>query len=62
MRSGATKWVSVAREVANETLDRHAEDVDEHGRWPRESVTALAEAGLLGLTVPRKLGGAGEGP
>src|SRR5207244_135888 len=32
------------------------------GRWPVEGVAALAKAGLLGLTVPRALGGAGEGP
>jgi alkylation response protein AidB-like acyl-CoA dehydrogenase len=58
----ATNWVSVAQEVATETLNRHADDVDQQGRWPLESVTALAEAGLLGLTLPRSLGGAGEGP
>jgi alkylation response protein AidB-like acyl-CoA dehydrogenase len=57
-----TNWASVAETLADDTLARHAADVDQRGRWPAESVAALAEAGLLGLTVPRELGGAGEGP
>jgi alkylation response protein AidB-like acyl-CoA dehydrogenase len=60
--SAATNWVSVAEAVARETLARHADDVDQHGRWPGESVRALAETGLLGLTVPAALGGPGAGP
>ncbi|MGW3914151.1 acyl-CoA dehydrogenase family protein [Streptomyces sp. NPDC005070] len=31
------------------------------GRFPREAVSALGRAGLLGLTVPRESGGAGLG-
>src|SRR5262249_53347028 len=62
MSSAETKWPGVADSVAREALACHADDVDQHGRWPAESVAALAESGLLGLTVPRGLGGAGEGP
>jgi alkylation response protein AidB-like acyl-CoA dehydrogenase len=47
--------------VAGEALSRHAGDVDVRGRWPAESVGALADAGLLGLTVPCEAGGAGQG-
>jgi alkylation response protein AidB-like acyl-CoA dehydrogenase len=54
--------VSVAQAAAGETLARHADDVDQQARWPAESVRALAEAKLLGLTVPTEAGGAGEGP
>jgi alkylation response protein AidB-like acyl-CoA dehydrogenase len=54
--------MSVANDVASATLARHADDVDQHGRWPVESVLALAESGLLGLTVPATLGGQGVGP
>ena len=57
-----TNWVGVAEAVAEAALARHAADVDERGRWPAEGIAALAEAGLLGLTVPRDLGGPGEGP
>jgi alkylation response protein AidB-like acyl-CoA dehydrogenase len=62
MSSVETNWLSVALAVANETLARHADDVDQRGRWPAESVSALAEARLLGLLVPRAVGGHGEGP
>lgn len=39
----------------------HAADVDRRARFPRETVDALAQAGLLGLTVDAELGGRGEG-
>jgi alkylation response protein AidB-like acyl-CoA dehydrogenase len=47
---------------AREAAARHAAAVDAEGRFPRESVDALAKSGLLGLCVPRDLGGRGEGP
>jgi alkylation response protein AidB-like acyl-CoA dehydrogenase len=62
MSNKETNWPAVAETVARETLGRHADDVDRAGRWPTESVAALAQAGLLGLTIPRALGGGGEGP
>jgi alkylation response protein AidB-like acyl-CoA dehydrogenase len=55
-------WLGVAERVAGVTLARHANDVDQTGRWPAESLAELAEAGLLGLTVPAALGGPGAGP
>jgi alkylation response protein AidB-like acyl-CoA dehydrogenase len=55
-------WSERARAVAGPVLGRDAADVDSSGRWPAESVAALADAGLLGLTVPAALGGAGQGP
>src|SRR5262245_58589486 len=55
-------WVAKAEAVARAVLARHADDVDSKGRWPAESVAALVEVGLLGLTVPVELGGAGAGP
>jgi alkylation response protein AidB-like acyl-CoA dehydrogenase len=57
-----SKWLSAAETVARDSLARHADDVDQRGRWPAESLAALAESGLLGLTVSRAVGGAGEGP
>ncbi|HEV3004074.1 MAG TPA: acyl-CoA dehydrogenase family protein [Pirellulales bacterium] len=55
-------WLVRAREVAADVLGRHAGDVDRQARWPAESVEALAQSGLLGLTIEGALGGAGEGP
>lgn len=54
-------WVSKAEGLAREVLAAHASSVDAEGRWPTEGLTALGRAGLLGLTVPTSLGGAGEG-
>jgi alkylation response protein AidB-like acyl-CoA dehydrogenase len=62
MNPTANDWPARAGAIAREVLARHADDVDRRGRWPAESVAALAEAGLLGLTVPAEFGGAGEGP
>src|SRR5438128_494279 len=50
-----------AESVAREVLAQHAVDVDRTARWPSESVTALGQAGLLGLTIPADLGGSGAG-
>ena len=56
------EWIARAREVASSVLARHASEVDRLGRWPVESLTALGQSGLLGLTVPAACGGGGEGP
>jgi alkylation response protein AidB-like acyl-CoA dehydrogenase len=58
----STNWVERAETVARDTLAAHASDVDSAGRWPAESVTALGQGGLLGLTLPADLGGGGQGP
>lgn len=48
------------RRVADESIAPHAADVDAQGRFPREAVDALAQAGLLGLTIPVEYGGMGQ--
>ncbi len=45
-----------------EAAREHAAEVDRNGRFPKEAVAALREAGLLGLTAPTELGGLGRGP
>jgi len=40
----------------------HAREVDAQGRYPVETVAALRESGLLGLTLPTEVGGLGAGP
>jgi alkylation response protein AidB-like acyl-CoA dehydrogenase len=47
--------------IVENSVGPASREVDELGRFPRESVKALGEAGFLGLTSPASLGGAGEG-
>jgi len=42
--------------------EKFAYEVDSDGRFPEESVAALRESGLLGLTLPSEVGGLGCGP
>ena len=49
-----------ARTLAAGVVAESAAAVDESGEFPRQSLEALAGAGLLGLCVPAELGGAGE--
>ncbi len=56
-----TLAVTRAAEVADRTIAPLAAQIDEQARFPSESVSALAEAGLFGLTVPTEFGGQGAG-
>lgn len=40
-------------------LAGQARQTDAEGKWPERSISALAESGLLGLTLPRDTGGGG---
>lgn len=51
-----------ATRLASDVLARHAADVDEKGRFPEESIDALARDGFLGLCVSEAYGGRGQGP
>jgi alkylation response protein AidB-like acyl-CoA dehydrogenase len=54
-----------APEVLKEVLSvaaEHAERVDADGAFPVEAVDALRTSGLLGLVLPRDVGGMGAGP
>jgi alkylation response protein AidB-like acyl-CoA dehydrogenase len=53
--------VGRASTIAREVLSRYAADVDAKGRFPEESLDALAKDGFLGLCVPTELGGMGAG-
>ena len=52
---------TTAAAVAQAHLAPRAAEIDREGRWPHENFQALAQAGLLGLTVPRQFGGLGQG-
>jgi alkylation response protein AidB-like acyl-CoA dehydrogenase len=58
----AINWIERALAVGRGVLAEHAADVDGAGRWPREGIAALASEGFLGLTLPRTVGGAEQGP
>lgn len=49
-----------ASSIATSVAAANAADVDANARFPRESIAALAEAGLFGLAVASDLGGKGE--
>jgi alkylation response protein AidB-like acyl-CoA dehydrogenase len=51
-----------SREIADGVLAGAASANDKAGRFSTEAVEALGAAGLLGMTVPVKFGGAGLGP
>lgn len=49
-------------ETALPTIAAHADRTDSDARFPREPISALADAGLLGLTLPAESGGLGATP
>lgn len=51
----------LATSVATEVASPRAARVDAEAAWPQATFDALAETGLLGLHVPERLGGHGEG-
>lgn len=53
--------LSAAQSVARNHIAPQAERVDREAAWPEHSLRALAEAGLLGLHVPARLGGHEQG-
>ena len=50
------------REISTKVIAPGAAEYDLAGEWPATSIKALADAGVLGLTVPENLGGMGQGP
>jgi alkylation response protein AidB-like acyl-CoA dehydrogenase len=53
--------VAEATAVADEKIKPHAAKVDADAVFPRQSIAALGERGLLGLTIPAAHGGLGHG-
>jgi len=61
LSESALENVSAASKIATEVLLPNAADVDAKGRYPAESLKALADAGLFGLCLRGDIGGMGEG-
>ena len=57
----ALEHVSTATRIASEISLPNSAEVDSEGRFPSESLSALAAAGLYGLCLPKDVGGKGEG-
>ena len=55
-----TRIVAQVAAIAEQSIAPHAQRVDKDRAFPKESVAALGEAGLLGLTVPSAFGGLGQ--
>ncbi len=47
-------------EVCHDVIRPQAIEADKTGDYPRESLQALADLGVLGIIVPKELGGRGE--
>lgn len=45
---------------AADTVEPRAQGIDDTGAYPRDLIAALADRGLLGVTIPREWGGAGR--
>ncbi len=56
------KVVDRIRDISEKVIGPAAAEHDRVGDWPGVSIKALADAGLLGLTVPKELGGMDLGP
>jgi len=48
--------------VIEAEIEPNAVHIDSEGRYPRENIAALKQAGLLGLVSAESVGGAGQGP
>jgi alkylation response protein AidB-like acyl-CoA dehydrogenase len=57
-----TSYLDRVEEIAAGVVAKNAAEVDQAGMFPRASMDALREAGLLGLISSREVGGMGQGP
>jgi alkylation response protein AidB-like acyl-CoA dehydrogenase len=62
LEDSAAASVKTAARIARETALPKATEVDATARFPQETMSALAENGLLGLVVPQEFGGKQQGP
>jgi isovaleryl-CoA dehydrogenase len=59
--SGVEALKKTAERIASNVLAPNADQVDLQGKWPSDSLHALAQAGLMGLHVPIRFGGLEQG-
>src|SRR5882672_5411841 len=61
LSAGARETTLAASRIATEVALPHSTEVDRAGRFPTESMAALAAAGFYGLCLPLGVDGKGEG-
>ena len=61
LSASARENTAAASRIATEVALPNSTEVDVVGRFPSESMAALAVAGLYGLCLPQSVGGKGEG-
>lgn len=54
--------VESCRKIASNGVASSAADIDSQAQFPESSIRSLADAGLLGLTLPPEVGGQGQTP
>jgi len=52
-------FLSIAEDLAENQLRPQADNIDETGKFPKENFDAFSSTGLLGLRIPKHLGGMG---
>jgi isovaleryl-CoA dehydrogenase len=61
MKEASMEYESTLARVVQEVVAPAAAEIDRTGSFPRRQIDALAQAGLLALTIPAELGGGGLG-
>ncbi len=54
-------WLNSIEQISAEVIAPAATEIDRTGAFPRAALTAMGEAGLLGLISSKEVGGLGEG-
>ena len=57
-----SNYIEVIETIASDVVAKHATEVDRSAAFPKASIYALRDAGLLGLISAKEVGGMGEGP
>jgi alkylation response protein AidB-like acyl-CoA dehydrogenase len=57
----APNWLELSERISKEVIAPAAAEIDSSGAFPRAALTAMGQAGLLGLISSKEIGGLGEG-
>jgi alkylation response protein AidB-like acyl-CoA dehydrogenase len=62
VNEAGTSLIESCREIATNGVASAAAHVDSQAQFPESAIRSLADAGLLGLTLPVEVGGQGQSP